>query len=157
VEAIKQDDRRNGHNRYMNGGCKDVLKCACIALSLKGKCKFKIVDFSRFAAIAHRNSNTHCYLMFIQIICRCLLQHCLYKASVSLLYYLLVDQTSLNTKSVHHAHFRTKCTLVRAFNKQKCKFVSSIGMANNHILGFYVPFTELNYHNLILCKLRVIT
>ena len=38
----------------MNGRYQDVL-----TLSLKGKCRFKIVDFSRFAANAHRNLYTN--------------------------------------------------------------------------------------------------
>ena len=35
-----------------------------LALSLKAKCRFQIVNFSRFAANAHRHSYTHCYLIF---------------------------------------------------------------------------------------------
>jgi len=68
-----------------------VLKCAC-NYPWKGNVNLKWLIFSRFARTAHRNSHTHCFQTFIQNICRGLLQYCLYKASVCLLYYLLVDQ-----------------------------------------------------------------
>ena len=94
-----------------------------LALSLKAKCRFKIVNFSRFAANAHRNSYTHYFLIFFQNICLGHLQHYLYRASV---FFTLLSASWSNIRINQHVHHRTKWTLVQAFNIQKCKFASSI-------------------------------
>ena len=89
----------------------------------KGNVNLKSLIFLRFAANAHRNSYTHCFLIFIQNICRGLLQYCLYKASVL----FTVIFASWSNDSLHiTCSFRTKCTLVQPLNLQKCKFASSI-------------------------------
>ena len=117
-----------------------------LALALKGKCKSNTVDFSRFAAIPHRNSYTHYYLRFFKNIYRGLLQYCLYKASVS---FTIVFASWSNYSLQVTCTFRTKCTLVQAFNIQKCKFASSIVCLDL----CYVLFCFLHYKRLdvILC------
>ena len=61
--------------------------------------------------------------MFIQNICLGHFQHCLYRFSVCLHNYLQVDQIFVLT---YLFTSEPKCTLVRAFNIQKCKLASSI-------------------------------